>query len=182
MEALVADAEAAGGGIRMCGGILADGTLLARCCCAAYRPRPESILHEPVPGPVLSVVEATSESEGGAIALAMAAPSVSVWSGDRARGERVARSLGVELAWVNEHGTDRAPRCAGPATSRAPARLAADPVAVRALAPVDPALVRASTAARRSTAARTSASGVLRSGAVPLARTAARLAREALGR
>ena len=141
------------------------------------------LLREPVPGPVLAVVEAGSEED--AIALATGSPAVSVWGGDRARGERVARTLGAEVAWVNEHGhsiPSAAVRLAGHVDAR---RLASQPTRLRSARwlPYDPALVRASTATARLWHGRENERlGVLRSGAVPLARTAARLAREALGR
>ena len=97
------------------------------------------ILHEPVPGPVLAVVEAPGEA--AAIALVQDGPGgddpgdrrarggvVSVWARDRAKGERVARTLEAELTWVNEHGAvapgpgaaAAAPRRAAP--GRVPAR------------------------------------------------------------
>jgi acyl-CoA reductase-like NAD-dependent aldehyde dehydrogenase len=141
------------------------------------------LLREPVPGPVLAVVEAATEDE--AIALAGGSPAVSVWAGDRRRGERVARTLGAEVAWVNEHGhsiPSAAVRLAGHVDSR---RLASQPTRLRSARwlPYDPALVRASTATARLWHGRENERlGVLRRGAVPLARTAVRLAREALGR
>ena len=76
-----------------------------------------------------------------AIALAKRRPAVSVWAGDRARGERVARELEAEVAWVNEHGhsiPDAAVRLAAP-RRRAPPRLPADAPALGALAPLRPA-------------------------------------------
>ena len=138
-----------------------------RCCAAARSTSPAStgafyapavlrgvkpgarILREPVPGPVLAVVEAADEDE--AIALAKRAPAVSVWAGDRARGERVARELEADVAWVNEHGhsiPDAAVRLAGHVESR---RIASQPTRLRSARwlPYDPQLVRAATASAR---------------------------------
>jgi acyl-CoA reductase-like NAD-dependent aldehyde dehydrogenase len=59
---------------------------------------------EPVPGPVLSVVAFNSEDE--AVALANDSPfglGASVWTRDRARGERIARRLEAGMTWVNDH-------------------------------------------------------------------------------
>ena len=140
--------------------------------------RPDArILREPVPGPVLAVVEAATEDE--AIALAKGAPAVSVWARDRARGERVARELEAEVAWVNEHGhsiPDAAVRLAGHVESR---RLASQPTRLRSARwlPYDPQLVRAATASARLMHGReTERLSVLRTGAAPLVRTAVRLA------
>jgi acyl-CoA reductase-like NAD-dependent aldehyde dehydrogenase len=141
------------------------------------------ILSEPVPGPVLAVVEAADEDE--AIALAKRAPAVSVWAGDRGHADRVARELEAEVAWVNEHGhsiPDAAVRLAGHVDAR---RLASQPTRLRSARwlPYDPQLVRAATASARLMYGReVERLHVLRTGALPLARTAVRLAREALGR
>jgi hypothetical protein len=141
------------------------------------------MLREPVPGPVLAVVEAASEEE--AIALAKGSPAVSVWAGDRDRGERVARELEADVAWVNEHGhsiPDAAVRLADHVDAR---RIASQPTRLRSARwlPYDPQLVRAATASARLMYGReTERLGVLRTGALPLARTGIRLAREALGR
>ncbi|MEO8687458.1 MAG: aldehyde dehydrogenase family protein [Solirubrobacteraceae bacterium] len=185
VEALVA-AAVADGATLLCGGPRE----LAGVASTFYAPAvlrgvpPDArLLREPVPGPVLAVVEAATEEE--AIALAAGGPAVSVWAGDRARGERVARTLGAEVAWVNEHGHSipgAAVRLAGHVDSR---RLASQPTRLRSARwlPYDPALVRASTATARLQHGRENERlGVLRAGAVPLARTAVRLAREALGR
>ena len=72
--------------------------------------------------------------------------TLSVWTGDRAHGERVARALGAEIAWINEHGVAVAGRAgpAGAATSprassrrsrRACARPAGCPTTRRCCAP-----------------------------------------------
>ena len=95
------------------------------------------------------------------------APAVSVWGGDRARGERVARTLGAEVAWVNEHGHSipgAAVRLAGHVDAH---RLASQPTRLRSARwlPYDPALVRASTATARLQHGRENERlGVLRSG------------------
>ena len=170
----------------LCGGPLelpdVAGSFYAPTVLRGVRPGAR-ILSEPVPGPVLAVVEAASVDE--AIALAKRSPAVSVWAGDRARGERVARELEAEVAWVNEHGhsiPDAAVRLAGHVDSR---RIASQPTRLHSARwlPYDPQLVRAATTSARLMYGRENERlGVLRTGAVPLARTAARLAREALGR
>ena len=170
----------------VCGGPLdvpgVDGAFYAPAVLRGVKPGAR-ILREPVPGPVLAVVEAADEDE--AIALAKRAPAVSVWAGDRARGERVARELEADVAWVNEHGhsiPDAAVRLAGHVESR---RIASQPTRLRSARwlPYDPQLVRAATASARLMHGReTERLRVLRTGALPLARTAVRLAREALGR
>jgi acyl-CoA reductase-like NAD-dependent aldehyde dehydrogenase len=181
VAALVADAEAAGA-TRLCGGPIED----AFYAPAVLRgvPPDAALLHEPVPGPVLALVEAADERD--AIALAAGTTgTLSVWSGDRAHGERVARSLGAEIAWVNEHGvaSPAAPvRLAKYVTAR---QLASQPTRLRSARwlPYDPALLRAAIATARLVHGRESERwATLRAGARPLARTAVRLGREALGR
>ncbi len=185
VEDLVEDAIAEGATLE-CGGPLdvpgVDGAFYAPAVLRGVKPGAR-ILREPVPGPVLAVIEAADEDE--AVALAKRAPAVSVWAGDRARGERVARELEADVAWVNEHGhsiPDAAVRLAGHVESR---RIASQPTRLRSARwlPYDPQLVRAATASARLMHGReTERLRVLRSGALPLARTAVRLAREALGR
>ena len=134
-------------------------------------------------GPVLTVIEADSEEH--AIELARGGGTVSVWAGDRAHGERVARILGAELAWVNDHGytSPAAPvRLARHVENR---QIASQPTRLRSARwlPYDPSLVRASTATARLMYGRESERlDALRAGAIPLARTGVRLLREALGR
>ena len=125
-------------------------------------------------------------TEEEAIALAAGAPARLGLGGDRARGERVARTLGAEVAWVNEHGHSipgAAVRLAATSTR------AASPPSPRGLRsarwlPYDPALVRASTATARLQHGRENerlgraARG--RRSRSPAPRS--RLAREALGR
>src|SRR5215210_2740748 len=185
VEELVAAAVADGATLE-CGGPLdlagVQGAFYAPAVLRGVAPG-SRLLHEPVPGPVLAVVEAADEAE--AVALAMGAPAVSVWGGDRVRGERVARTLGAEVAWVNEHGHSIPGAAVRLARHVEPRRLASQPTRLRSARwlPYDPALVRASTASARFMHGRESERfGVLRAGAVPLARTAVRLAREALGR
>jgi hypothetical protein len=186
VEKLVAAAEAAGA-TRLCGGPIdlpgIDGAFYAPAVLRAVSPA-AALLDEPVPGPVLALVEADSDAE--ATELAGASPgTVSVWTGDVNYGERVARGLGADIAWINEHGV---------ATPAAPVRLAKYVVS-RQLAsqptrlwsarwlPYDPALLRAATASARLLHGRESERwATLRGGALPLARTAVRLGREALGR
>lgn len=59
----------------------------------------------PPPGPVLAIVETANDDE--AIALAASGGRdgvVSIWTTDRERGERVARSLPAAAVWVGRHG------------------------------------------------------------------------------
>jgi succinate-semialdehyde dehydrogenase / glutarate-semialdehyde dehydrogenase len=186
VEALVAQAEAVGAK-RLCGGPVdvagVDGAFYAPAVLRAVPPT-AALLREPVPGPVLALLDAAGEEE--AIALARdSAGTLSVWSGDRDRGERIARTLGAEITWINEHGvaTPAAPvRLARYVASR---QLASQPTRLRSARwlPYDPALLRAATATARLMHGRESERwAALRSGALPLARTAVRLGREALGR
>jgi acyl-CoA reductase-like NAD-dependent aldehyde dehydrogenase len=185
VEDLVDEAVADGAAL-LCGGPLdvpgVEGAFYAPAVLRGVKPGAR-ILREPVPGPVLAVVEAAGEDE--AVALAKRSPAVSVWAGDRAHGERVARELEAEVAWVNEHGhsiPDAAVRLAAHVNSR---RIASQPTRLRSARwlPYDPQLVRAATASARLMHGReTERLRVLRHGALPLARTAVRLAREAIGR
>ena len=159
-------------------------------------PAEARILREPVPGPVLAVVEASGEA--AAIALAQDGPEerdsrerrargevVSIWAADRDKGERVARTLSAEVTWVNEHGAV-AP---GPALRLqrhvAPRQVASRPTLLggaRRL-PYDPSLVRARTAASRLAHGRESDRlAVLRRDAGPLARAALRISASLLRR
>jgi len=186
VEALVAQAESAGA-TRLCGGPVelpgVAGAFYAPVVLRSVPPAAE-LLREPVPGPVLAIVEAATEAE--AIALARGAGgTLSVWAGDPARGERIARWLGAEIAWINEHGvaSPAAPvRLAKHVVSR---QLASQPTRLRSARwlPYDPALLRAATATARLVHGRESERwAALRGGALPLARTAVRLGREALSR
>jgi hypothetical protein len=186
VEALVAAAEEAGA-TRLCGGAIdvrgVEGAFYAPAVLRAVPPD-AALLHEPVPGPVLALVEAGSEEEATALAGGSAG-TLSVWTGDVTHGERVARALGAEIAWINEHGiaSPAAPvRLANYVASR---QLASQPTRLRSARwlPYDPALLRAATASARLLHGRESERwATLRGGALPLARTAVRLGREALGR
>ncbi|MDP9385010.1 MAG: aldehyde dehydrogenase family protein, partial [Actinomycetota bacterium] len=142
------------------------------------------VLEEPVPGPVLALVEVATEDEAIAIARE-ARGAVSVWSRDPGHAERIARTLPAELTWVNEHGFS-APAAAVRIARHVEVRqLESHPLRLRTTRwlPYDPALVRASTAVSLLRHGReTDRVASLRAGAVPLARTAGRMAREALRR
>jgi acyl-CoA reductase-like NAD-dependent aldehyde dehydrogenase len=186
VEAAVAAAEAAGA-TRLCGGTIdvpgVDGPFYAPAVLRSVPPD-AALLHRPVPGPVLALVEAADEEQAVALAAGTTG-TLSVWSGDRAAGERIARGLGADIAWVNEHGV------ASPAAPVRLARyvrarqLASQPTALRSARwlPYDPSLLHAATAAARLVHGRESERwATLRAGALPLARTAVRLGREALSR
>jgi acyl-CoA reductase-like NAD-dependent aldehyde dehydrogenase len=184
VETLVAQAESAGA-TRLCGGPVdsPDGAFYAPVVLASVPPGAE-LLHTRVPGPVLALQEAATEE--AAIALAGdAAQTLSVWTGDRDRGERVARALGAEIAWINEHGVASPAAPVRLAKHVAPRQLASQPTRLRSARwlPYDPALLRAATATARLVHGRESERwAALRGGAVPLARTAVRLGREAVRR
>jgi hypothetical protein len=133
---------------------------------------------------VLALVEAASEAE--AVALADDdTPSVSVWAGDGRHAELIARTLRAPLTWVNEHGVTSPAAPVRLSRHVKPRQLASQPTRLRSARwlPYDPALVRASTAVARLMHGRESErAAALRDGAVPLARTAVKLAREALSR
>jgi acyl-CoA reductase-like NAD-dependent aldehyde dehydrogenase len=184
VEALVAATER-DGAERLCGGAVdvpgLSGAFFAPVVLRGVRPD-ALLLREPPPGPVLAVVEAPDEAAAIALADHDIRGAVSVWAGDRDRGERIARRLRAELTWVNEHGY---------AAAAAPVRLARH-VRVRQLAsqppglrsarwlPYDPTLVRARVTAARLLHGRESERwATLRQGVAPLARTAVRLARDA---
>jgi hypothetical protein len=189
--ALVEEAVA-GGAELLCGGrTRVEGLEGAFYAPAVLRrvPAGARILREAVPGPVLAVVEAPGEA--AAIALVQDGTDderphdrrarggvVSIWAGDRAKGERVARTLQTELTWINEHG----------AVAPGPALRLARHVAERQVAsrpallggarrlPYDPGLVRARTAAARLVHGREADRvTVLRRDAGPLARAMLRV-------
>ena len=198
VEALVAEAVA-GGAELVCGGTTSvEGLSGAFYAPAVLRrvPAGARILREPVPGPVLAVVEAPGEA--AAIALVQEGPRgwhphdrrarggvVSIWAGDRAKGERVARTLQAELSWVNEHGAvapGPALRLQRHVTPRQVASRSALIGGARRL-PYDPALVRARTAATRLVHGREADRlRVLRRDAGPLARAALRVGTSLLRR
>ena len=152
-------------------------------------PAEARILREAAPGPVLAVVEASGEAAAIAFVrhgLGARKPHerrargdvVSIWAADRAKGERVARTLGAELTWVNEHGAV-AP---GPALRLqrhvAPRQVASRPALLSGARrlPYDPGLVRARTAVTRLVHGREADRlTVLRRDAGPLARAALRV-------
>jgi acyl-CoA reductase-like NAD-dependent aldehyde dehydrogenase len=186
VEALVARAEEAGA-TRLCGGPVdlpgAAGAFYAPVVLRGVPPDAE-LLREPVPGPVLALLEAATEDEAVAL-VGDAGSTLSVWSGDPARSERIARSIDADIAWINEHGvaSPAAPvRLAGYVAAR---QLASQPTRLRSARwlPYDPALLRASIATARLRHGRESERwAALRAGAIPLARTAVRLGREAIAR
>jgi acyl-CoA reductase-like NAD-dependent aldehyde dehydrogenase len=200
VAALVADAEA-GGAQRLCGGPAAvPGVGGAFCAPVVLRgvAAGARLLREPPPGPVLAVLEVDSEADAIALARAgaegpdtagdrargesIAGGAVSVWAGDRAHGERVARGLGADLAWVNEHGHAVPSVPVRLARHVRPRRLASQPSRLRSARwlPYDPSLVRARTAVARLLHGRQSERvAALREGALPLTRTALRVARDA---
>jgi len=186
VEELVAAAEAAGA-TRLCGGAIdvrgVDGAFYAPAVLRAVPPD-AALLHEPVPGPVLALVEAENE-EGAAALAAGASGTLSVWTGDVGHGERLARALGADIAWINEHGIASPAAPVRVARYVASHQLASQPVRLRSARwlPYDPALLRAATASARLLHGRESERwATLRDGALPLARTAARLGREAIRR
>ena len=106
VEALVSDAVAAGAKQR-CGGVLAvagmKGSFYAPAVLVDVEPSMR-ILHEPVGGPVVSVVEVDSTAE--AIERANETRyglGASVWTADRYQGARIARELEVGMVWLNDH-------------------------------------------------------------------------------
>ena len=187
VERLVAEAEA-GGAERLSGGPLElPGLEGAFCAPIVLRGVSEDaqLMREMPPGPVLAVLEASSEEQAIGLAGEHADAPISVWTDDRRHGERVARWLGAELAWVNEHGQSVPSVPVRLARHVAPQRLASQPPRVRSARwlPYDPALVRARTAAARLLHGRESERvSALREGALPVARIAARAARAATRR
>jgi acyl-CoA reductase-like NAD-dependent aldehyde dehydrogenase len=181
VERLVAEAES-GGAERLCGGPVTpaglDGAFYEPVVLRGVR-EDARLMREMPPGPVLAVLEAESDDHAIALASELERGAVSVWTADRAHGERVARSLCAELAWVNEHGqaVPSVPVRLGRHTD--PQRLASQPARLRSARwlPYDPALVDARTAAARFLHGRESERlAALRGGALPLARVALRAA------
>ena len=187
VERLVAEAEA-GGAERLCGGpLILPGLDGAFCAPIVLRgvPADARLLREMPPGPVLAVVEAGSDAEAIQLAAGHAGAPVSVWTHDRDYGERVARTLGAELTWVNEHGQSVPSVPVRLARHTDPQRLASQPARVRSARwlPYDPALVSARTAAARLLHGRESERlAAVREGALPVARVALRAARAAAQR
>ena len=188
VEAAVEAATEAGAHLR-CGGPVSVPGLAG----SFYRPAvltgatgEMAIAREAVPGPVVAVVVARSEEE--ALALAVDPPAevgASVWTRDGERGERIARRLGARWVWVNDHAWPGAAPTAGGVELRAcarPAVLATESSRLPAAwwHPYDRSLAEA---LRSWTALlygrETDRGAVLRAGARPLARMAARLVRDA---
>jgi acyl-CoA reductase-like NAD-dependent aldehyde dehydrogenase len=177
VERLVGEAEA-GGAERLCGGPLTlpglEGAFCAPIVLRGVAPDAR-LLRDLPPGPVLAVLEADSEAQAIALAGEHSDAAVSVWTDDRRHGERVARSLGATLAWVNEHGQAVPSVPVRLARHTTPRRLASQPPRVRSARwlPYDPALVAARTAAARLLHGRESQRvAALRAGALPMARSA----------
>ena len=62
------------------------------------------IMHEEIFGPVVPIIVVDSEDE--AIRLAndwVFGLGASVWTADRARGERISRELQSGMVWINDH-------------------------------------------------------------------------------
>jgi acyl-CoA reductase-like NAD-dependent aldehyde dehydrogenase len=184
VEALVAAAEA-DGAERLCGGPLTVPGLSG----AFYAPAvlrgvgaDAALLREPARGPVLAIVEAPSDAAAIALAGDVDDGAVSIWAGDRERGERIARRLGAELTWVNQHGHVAAAAPVRLGHHVRVRQLASQPPSLRSARwlPYDPTLVRARVAAARLMHGRESErAAVLRTGIRPIARTVVRLARDA---
>jgi Aldehyde dehydrogenase family len=184
VERLVAAAEA-DGAERLCGGPVTvpglSGAFFAPAVLRGVRADAE-LLRDPPRGPVLALVEAPDEAAAIALADAGDSGALSVWAGDRDRGERIARRMRAELTWVNQHAH---------ASAAAPVRigrhvrvrqLASQPPSLRSARrlPYDATLVRARVATARLLHGRESErAAVLRTGLRPIARTVVRLARDA---
>jgi acyl-CoA reductase-like NAD-dependent aldehyde dehydrogenase len=104
---LVEDAVAAGA-VLHCGGPVdpppgLDGAWYAPAVLTGVTPDMR-IMREEIFGPVLPIV--TVESEQEAVALANDSDfglGASVWTGDRARGERLSAQLEAGMVWINDH-------------------------------------------------------------------------------
>lgn len=103
---LVDDALAAGAE-RLCGGPLEvaglEGDFIAPTILAGVDPGMR-IMREEIFGPVLPITVVDSEAE--ALELANDSPfglGASVWTRDRAKGERIARRIEAGMVWINDH-------------------------------------------------------------------------------
>ncbi len=139
---------------------------------------PFAAFDAPPPGPVLAVVEAADDDEAIAIAGSGGREGiVSVWTGDRERGERVARALPAAVVWVGRHGVP-APTVAvrlarHVAPRRFESRVRRAPAAMRL--PTQPDVVEAQAALAEARYGRESRRWpALRRGAAALVRTARR--------
>jgi acyl-CoA reductase-like NAD-dependent aldehyde dehydrogenase len=182
------DAALAAGAELVCGGRVTvpghPGPFVAPVLLRGLEPD-AALLHERVPGPVLGVVQAAGEEAAIALARRSGGGALSVWADDRDKGERVARVLGADVAWVNEHGFASTAAAVRVARHVAARELASQPPRLRSARwlPYDPMLVRASTSAARILHGRPAERwDALLHGGLPLARTAVRLVREAAGR
>jgi hypothetical protein len=179
----IVDEAVAAGATLICGGPV-GGSYFAPAVLRDVPPDAR-LLREPVPGPVLAVVEAAGEAEAIALTAADRPAAVSVWTGDRAQGERVARVIGAGQSWVNDHG-GAAPAALVRLGHHVEVRhLGSQPAPLRSARwlPHDPVLVRAATATTRLMHGRESERlSALRGGAIPLMRVAVRLGRDALRR
>jgi len=132
----------------------------------------------PPPGPVLAIVETANDDE--AIALAAAGGRdgvVSIWTADRERGERIARSLPAAAVWVGHHGVPAPPVSARLERYVAPKRLEtrARRAAKALRLPTTPDVVAAQSALAEARHGRESRRwGALRRGAAALLRAARR--------
>src|SRR3954452_13581148 len=102
---LVDDAVASGAELR-CGGPVnsGDGPDLYAPAVLTGVPHDMRIMREEIFGPVVPVITVDSEDE--AIALANDSEfglGASVWTLDRARGDRIARRLEAGMVWINDH-------------------------------------------------------------------------------
>ncbi len=180
--AAVEAALAAGGEVRGGGRVRvprSDGAFYAPAVvmggAAGHRP---AAFDEPPPGPVLAIVETAGDDE--AIALAGSGGRegvVSVWTGDRERGERVARALPAAVVWVGRHGVPAPTVAVRLARHVAPRRLESrarrTPAAMRL--PTRPDAVEAQAALAEARHGRESRRWpALRRGAAALARAARR--------
>jgi acyl-CoA reductase-like NAD-dependent aldehyde dehydrogenase len=101
VELLVEDAVARGATLH-CGGRVRDDWYAPAVLTDV--PADAPLLHEEVPGPVLAVVpvdsvdEAVARANEGVFGL-----GASVWTEDRAQGERIARALHAGMVWLNDH-------------------------------------------------------------------------------
>ena len=106
VQELVGEAVAGGATLR-CGGEVEvaglRGSFYAPAVLVDVEPSMR-ILHEPVGGPVVSVVEVDSTAEAIERAnVTRYGLGASVWTADRYQGRRIARELEVGMVWLNDH-------------------------------------------------------------------------------
>ena len=200
------DAAVAGGATLHCGGPVqvggADGPYFAPAVLTGV-PRDARLLREDAPGPWLAIEPVDSEAEGIARCNeGIAGLGASVWTADAHKGARIAHQMRAGMVWLNDHVVSRtepqlpwgAVHGAGVGRARGALALRAmvepklvtwDPPAGRVAwwQPYDESLVSAWRALARLRSARDSDRALgWRSGALPLARVAARALRAARGR